>query len=297
MKNLSRIALLMVVAFSLNACKVSEQHAASKVAKDFLDNLNAKKYAKAKKLSTKESAASIDMLESLSRVSNDDKPAPLIENLMCRVDGDRATCDYMENGEQKKLDLVKIRGKWLVEMKKESPDVNNANSGSNREQMIEDSIRAADQIINNRENYTANDTATYFDIGIIDMYDLNGSVHLKFYIANRSEWNIAHFWLQTYISSRAGKFIQKNDLMFDGILKSQMLHNISNIHAVLEKNKIELILKNTGIDDIGEVFLMPVRIQFDPADNGNMPFDMGTFNIARYIKLRNDSAYSVNITF
>ena len=43
--------------------------------------------------------------------------------MKCTEDGDKAVCEYKEDGEEKKLDLVKKEGKWLVEMKKESPDM------------------------------------------------------------------------------------------------------------------------------------------------------------------------------
>ena len=152
MKNLSRFIIFMIVAITWNACKVNEQQTVSKIAKEFLDNINAKKYAKAKKLCTKESAASIDMLESFAKLSNEQKPEPKIENLVCRIDDDRASCDYMENGEQKKLELVKINGKWLVEMKKETPDVNTNSDSNHNQEMIADSIKAVDEYNNNREH-------------------------------------------------------------------------------------------------------------------------------------------------
>jgi len=209
----------------------------------------------------------------------------------------------MEDGEQKTLALVKINKKWLVDMKKETPDMN-TNQGPNS-QMIQDSIMAVDQAMRNHNNMDqgnnyngmGNDTVSYFDISLVGMHQVDGNLHMTFKIVNRSEWNVQHFWLETYISSKSGKFIQKNDLMFDGIVNAQMLNNIANVDAELEKNKIELVLPKTKIDDIGEVFLTPVRIQLDPGTNQNMPFDIGINNVARYVLLKNDSSYSIKITF
>jgi len=38
----------------------------------------------------------------------------------CTENDDKATCNFLEDGESKTLDLVKNDGKWLVELKKES---------------------------------------------------------------------------------------------------------------------------------------------------------------------------------
>ena len=314
MKNLKLSVILIIMVFVFNACKVNQQQVVSKIAKEFLDNLNNKKFSNAKKLCTTESVAQIDMLEQVSKISNDQKPTPHIDDIYCNVDGDKATYEYKENGEQKKLELVKIKGKWLVDMKKETPDLNNNTSVQNQRQQdsvnateqaqrMEDSINYATNMHYNNHNNgndffgRRNDTTTYFDIGIINMYNLNGNVHLKFSITNRSDWNIKHFWLETYISNKTGKFLQKDELMFDGILKTKLLNDISNIDEIKDKNKVELILKDTKIDDIGEVFMLPLRIQLDPATEENMPVNIDNNNVSRYVKLRNDSAYTVKITF
>jgi len=304
MKKLSLLILISTL-FAFNACKVNQQHAASKVAEEFLDNLNNKKFAKAKKLCTEETAANIDMMQTMANMSNENKPAPVMSNMFCNVDGDKATFQYTENGMQKQLELVKIKGKWLVVMKKETPDMNtNNNSNSEQEQRFADSAAVVERNLNNNNQYQGNntfnqglDTVTYFDLGILSMNDLSGNAHIKFNIVNRSDWNIKHFWLETYISDKAGKFLQKDELMFDGIMNNKMLNNISNVDAVLEKNKIELILKNTKTEDIGEVFLLPVRIQLDQSSDQGIPFDIGVHNVAKRIILRNDSSYKVNITF
>ncbi len=311
MKNLKLFAIIIMVVFAFNACKVNDKKAVSKIAKEYLDDINNKNYSKAKKLCTTESASMIDMLESISKMDNEHKPIPKIEDIYCNIDGDKATFEYRENGDPKKINLVKIKGRWLVDMKKETPDLNNQSNLDQRgqdslnaiNQAKQDSINAANNYFNHPNNRGdnfyghGNDTMTFFDIGIIDLYNLNGNVHIKFNITNRSDWNIKHFWLETYISNKSGKFIQKDELMFDGILKTKLLNDISNINEIKEKNKVELILKDTKIDNLGEVFMLPLRIQLEQATEENMPFDIGINNVSKFIKLRNDSAYSVNITF
>jgi len=123
MKNLFKLAIIAIAVISFNACKNSD--APDKVADKFLNHLNKKEYAEAKKLATTESAASIDMVESFSKMGGEQAVKEVkIEGLKCKEEGEKAACDYTENGEAKKLDLVKKDGKWLVEMKKESPDMN-----------------------------------------------------------------------------------------------------------------------------------------------------------------------------
>jgi hypothetical protein len=121
MKKLLTIAVIALAVITMNACKSSDTP--DKVAEKFLNHINKKEFAEAKKIATPESAASIDMLESFAKMGGEQTKEMKIENMKCKEDGDKAACDYTENGEAKKLDLVKKDGKWLVEMKKESPDM------------------------------------------------------------------------------------------------------------------------------------------------------------------------------
>jgi len=122
MKKLLTVAVIALAVITMNACKSSDTP--EKVAEKFLNHINKKEFAEAKKIATPESAASIDMLESFAKMGGEQTKETKIENMKCKIDGDKAACDYTENGEAKKLDLIKKDGKWLVEMKKESPDMN-----------------------------------------------------------------------------------------------------------------------------------------------------------------------------
>jgi len=126
MKKLLTLAVVALAVITMNACKSSDTP--DKVAEKFLGHINKKEFTDAKKLATPESAASIDMLESFSKMGGEQTKETKVENIKCKEDGEKAACDYTENGEAKKLDLVKKDGKWLVEMKKESPDMNNTNT-------------------------------------------------------------------------------------------------------------------------------------------------------------------------
>jgi len=122
MKKLLTFAVIALAVITMNACKSSD--APDKVAEKFLNHIAKKEFADAKKLATPESASSIDMLESFSKMGGDQAKETTIKDVKCKEDGDKAACDYTENAEAKKIDLVKKDGKWLVEMKKESPDMN-----------------------------------------------------------------------------------------------------------------------------------------------------------------------------
>jgi hypothetical protein len=126
MKKLLSFAVVALAVITMNACKNSET--SDKVAEKFLGHINKKEFSDAKKLATPESAASIDMLESFSKMGGEQTKETKIENIKCKDDGEKSACDYTENGEAKKLDLVKKDGKWLVEMKKENPDMNKDNT-------------------------------------------------------------------------------------------------------------------------------------------------------------------------
>ena len=121
MKKVLFFAFIAIAVISMNTCKSSDTP--DKVAEKFLNHISKKEFAEAKKLATPESATSIDMLESFSKMGGDQPKETKIEDMKCTEDGDKAVCEYKEDGEEKKLDLVKKEGKWLVEMKKESPDM------------------------------------------------------------------------------------------------------------------------------------------------------------------------------
>lgn len=101
------------------------------VATKFLECINKKEFTEAKKLATTESAAAIDMLESFSKMGGSEVKETVIKDMKCKEDGDKAACNYTENGEAKKLDLVKKDNEWLVEMKKESPDMTEPTNENN----------------------------------------------------------------------------------------------------------------------------------------------------------------------
>lgn len=96
-----------------------------KVAMKFVKLLNAGKYEAAKKYGTDDTDAMMDMLSSFSgMIESEDEgqstAEPVVTDMKCEVKGEFALCSYLQDGEPQTLDLVKVNGKWLVDMKKEA---------------------------------------------------------------------------------------------------------------------------------------------------------------------------------
>lgn len=242
-----KILILLFLPFILllSGCK-NEEKAVTGTAAKFLDCLNAKQYDKARKLATPESKEMLDFMQSMASLDNN-KPKP-IEDLKCRIANDTAHCTYVQEFNEKTLDLVKVHNKWLVDMKKESPDYSN---------MQQDSSQSSNK------NYYQSDTITYFDVRLLEAKDTLGAAHLVFDVSNRSEFNILHLWMTCYFSDKEGKFLQKKDMMFNGVLKNTMYENISNSDEIKKQAKIEVIVDNCKVGDIGEIFIYPFRIQME----------------------------------
>lgn len=100
------------------------------VAKTFLNHINNKEYAEARKCATPESGSMLDFIESMDKDvykgSNDKSFGHKYSNIRCKEDGDKATCKYNMDDKEKKIHLVKKDGQWLVDYKKENPEDNDS---------------------------------------------------------------------------------------------------------------------------------------------------------------------------
>ena len=121
-KILKSLTVLVIAAVAFASCGSSGSPKA--VAEKFLNHLQKKEYAEAKKLATKESEATIDMMASFGSMGGEQKEAK-IEMKEEKIEGDKATVTYTENGENKTINLVKVDGDWKVDMKKETPPMDN----------------------------------------------------------------------------------------------------------------------------------------------------------------------------
>lgn len=279
---------LFVLLSMIFACKVNQEQEVLKVAKNYLNAIDKKDFKLAKKMSTEESYTMIDMLESFSKMDGSDTKKHVYDNFICKIDGDKAECDYRENGEDRTMNLVKVRKKWYVDMKKETPDISES-----------DSINAVE-----KELEEGPDTTTYFDFVLLEAKNINNGSSLTFWLNNRGGQNLSHLWIDVYISDKNGKLIQKKEVMFNGILKNSMLDNLSNSSDIKERCKITVALDNVLPQDIGEIYLNPVRFDLDPndistednEDEYSVPvFDR--YDVAPHIRIANNSEYNIRITF
>jgi hypothetical protein len=282
MKYLALSFMFLIIAVFLVTCKTQEEMA-TKTAKEFLECIKTNKFDKAKKIATPESASYIDFMAMLQQsVPSGDKKK--IENLKCGIVEDTAHCTYFEDGEEKTIDLVRQNSKWLVDMKKESPPATNTDNTNTTE-----------------NNYSEDDTTTYYDVVLSEIKEVNGAAQIVFEFTNRSDWNIAHLWLDIYFTDANGKFMQKKQIYVDGLLKNSMALNITNSDEIKEKNKIIITLENTRADNIGEIFILPLRIRMENAyyeKEPNAPYLDNIFSFANYYTLiKNKTDYNVKITF
>lgn len=95
----------------------------------FLKHLRAFEFDEARKLGTESTGKMLDMFSMMLELSKEkgkdpskDKKDVNINVVKTAIDGKNAVVTYKdENGKEQQLDLVKVKGKWLVNMKKETP--------------------------------------------------------------------------------------------------------------------------------------------------------------------------------
>lgn len=94
------------------------------VTEDFLVALAKQDFGAAKKLSTEKTAQMLDLIEGMTKMAEEsgediDIKVPDFEMGNSVINGNKATCYYTVAGKEDKLDLLKVNGKWKVDMKKE----------------------------------------------------------------------------------------------------------------------------------------------------------------------------------
>ncbi|HNX06121.1 MAG TPA: DUF4878 domain-containing protein [Bacteroidales bacterium] len=131
------VATLLVV-FPLS-CKTTsaKENKPAAVAVRFLKHLRAFEFDEARKLGTESTGKMLDMFSMMLELSKKNGKDPSQEKkdvnifvAKTAVDGKNALVTYKdENGKEQQLDLVKVKGKWLVNMKKETPALTPSNKG------------------------------------------------------------------------------------------------------------------------------------------------------------------------
>ncbi|HNW90581.1 MAG TPA: TonB family protein [Bacteroidales bacterium] len=118
------ISIILIITISIVTVKVflssENQNTPEFVAKKYLNHINKKEFAEAKKFATEETCQLLDMMASFSGVGTQEEKEAKIENLKCETNEESSVCKYLVDGKEESIDLVKKNGKWLVDQKKES---------------------------------------------------------------------------------------------------------------------------------------------------------------------------------
>ncbi len=112
------------LSLSLLLAACSTRRNVEQTATDFLTALDKKEYAKAKQMGTEDTKQLISLLQQLQMFMPKNKQNAHIDikKMNCEKTGDRAVCDYCcnQNGMKDRINLVKVKDKWLVDMHKEN---------------------------------------------------------------------------------------------------------------------------------------------------------------------------------
>jgi hypothetical protein len=295
------LLFIIFITFLYFSCRVSEETRVRKVSIDFLTALNKKDYQKAMKMGTPATKQMLKIMESfgsLADLSNtkEEEKTLNIQNFSCRIHNDSAHCIYMNHFKDESLNLVKVKGNWLVDMKKEDP------SEASKKTAYEDSLKYAQYIYDDsiaavrEEDGVEPDTTSYFDFTLADMKNLNGSASLTFMLNNRSDYSVTHLWVCLYISDKNGKLIQKKDLMFDNVLNNEIPEGDSV--AQINWQKTTIVLDKVNAQSIGEIFVLPIRVVVKPEME---EYDYGYYNMVdfmkNYTKFKKFTLQEVSITY
>lgn len=135
------LVLLSAVLMSagLSSCKTQAQkeNKPAAVAKKFMRHLRMFEFEEARKISTESTSKMLDMFIVMLELSKKNgKDAALekkdvdIDVVKTAIDGKNAVVTYKnEKGEEHQIELVKVKGKWLVNFKKEMPAMSPGNRG------------------------------------------------------------------------------------------------------------------------------------------------------------------------
>jgi hypothetical protein len=119
--------LFVISLFFASGCKTTQKgkkNSPAAVSEQFFSYLQQQEYEKAKKLGTEKTKKIIGVVQTLSEMGGglnilrDNKK----ELMNCEITGDEAVCTYKAfSGPDEKVFLQKIKGKWLVDLKKDAP--------------------------------------------------------------------------------------------------------------------------------------------------------------------------------
>lgn len=120
---LSLIILSVLGATSCSIFDKSQSKNPEVVVKKFLFYMNKHDYEHAKKYCNLKTQRIIDFMDQLIVVSGQDVTAfdGKVEIIKTEVNGDKAICYYKSFGKNQQVNLERTDGRWLIDLKKETP--------------------------------------------------------------------------------------------------------------------------------------------------------------------------------
>lgn len=119
----SILVLLFIFSIACNTVNTGKKNTPAEVSERFFSLLKNQEYEKAKALGTEQTVKIIGVIQTLSElggginIMQDNKK----ELLGCETTGNEAVCTYKTFlGSDQKVYLVKQKGKWLVDLRKEN---------------------------------------------------------------------------------------------------------------------------------------------------------------------------------
>lgn len=123
----SKFSFSILIALFAVACGAGTP-SPSEVAEKFLIHTNKMEFAEAKQYSSKETSEMLDMLAGFASQMGEQEPAKPFKITGETIDGDKATVSFRSEGDEldERINLIKVDGKWLVNVSKEDLDKENA---------------------------------------------------------------------------------------------------------------------------------------------------------------------------
>ncbi len=125
-KNISIILICLFLIFMSSCSIFQKKNTPEYVSKQFLTNFQKLDFDEASKYGTENTKMMIAFFKNIIGMMPADKrdslqiPKADVEIKKCIVYGNTAKCPYIANDKLDTLDLLKVDGKWLVDLKKEN---------------------------------------------------------------------------------------------------------------------------------------------------------------------------------
>jgi regulatory protein YycI of two-component signal transduction system YycFG len=130
-KNTSIIFIILLLILTTSCSIFQKKNTPEYVSKQFLTNFQKLNFDEASKYGTENTKMMIAFFKNIIGMMPADKrdslqiPKTNVDIKKCHIYGNTAKCVYIANDKLDTLDLLKVDGKWLVDLKKENKNSQN----------------------------------------------------------------------------------------------------------------------------------------------------------------------------